>query len=37
MIFISIEDFYQKASSCQRLTREEEIQCARQMNAGDSA
>lgn len=37
MIFISIEDFYQKAESCHRLTREEEIQCAGQMKAGDKA
>ena len=37
MIFISIEDFYQKAESCHRLTREEEIQCAGQMKAGDTS
>ncbi|MBE6944821.1 MAG: hypothetical protein E7459_01875 [Ruminococcaceae bacterium] len=37
MIFITIEDFYQKAASCQKLTREEEIHYATQMNAGDCA
>lgn len=36
MLFIGVEDFYQKAESCRRLTRAEEIQCAKQMLNGDA-
>ena len=35
MIFISIDDFYEKASKCRVLTREEEIACAKRMKDGD--
>lgn len=35
MIFVSIEDFYEKASSCYPMTRQEEIECAQKMNNGD--
>ena len=34
MIFLSLEDFYEKAAACTRLSREEEIECARQMANG---
>lgn len=37
MIYISIDDFYEKASSCNRLTRQEEIECAKKMKDGDAA
>lgn len=37
MLFITIEDFYEKAASCRRLTRQEELDCAAQMKAGDAA
>lgn len=37
MIFVSAEDFYEKAASCKVLTREEEIRCAQAMQAGDAA
>lgn len=36
MIYISIEDFYEKASLCKHLTREEELVCAQKMQAGDN-
>ena len=35
MIFISIEDFYEKVKSCVILSREEEKKCAAQMKQGD--
>ncbi len=35
MIYVSVDDFYEKASLCKRLTREEELECARKMKAGD--
>ena len=35
MLFISIEDFYKKAESCHRLSRSEEIECAKLMKSGD--
>lgn len=35
MIFISIEDFYEKAASCRILTRPEEIEYAQRMKQGD--
>lgn len=35
MVYVSLEDFYEKAGRCSRLTREEEIECAKRMNAGD--
>ena len=37
MLFISAEDFYEKAASCKKLTRQEEIECARKMQNGDTA
>lgn len=35
MIFISLNDFFEKASKCRRLNRQDEIECARQMKNGD--
>ena len=35
MIFVSIQDFYEKAERCVILTREEEIACALQMKNGE--
>ena len=35
MVFVSIEDFYEKAGKCVVLTREEERDCALRMKAGD--
>lgn len=37
MVFYSIEDFYEKAQACRRLTRREEIVCAQKWKAGDAA
>lgn len=37
MVFYSIEDFYEKAENCLRMTRQEEIACAIKMRAGDTA
>ena len=37
MIFYSIEDFYEKAGKCGRMTRQEEITCAEKMKNGDAA
>ena len=36
MVYISIEDFYKKAASCHVMDRQEEIECANKMKAGDS-
>ena len=36
MVYISIDDFYRKASNCTRLTRQEEIEYAQAMNNGNS-
>lgn len=36
MLFITVEDFYQKAAACVRLSREEEKVLAEQMKAGDA-
>ncbi len=35
MVFVSIEDFYEKAEKCRVLTRQEELECARRMQEGD--
>jgi DNA-directed RNA polymerase sigma subunit (sigma70/sigma32) len=35
MIYITIEDFYKRANACAKLSREEEIVCAKQMKSGD--
>lgn len=35
MVYISAEDFYEKAGACYILTRQEEIECAKQMKNGD--
>lgn len=37
MNYISIDDFYTKAKACARLTRREEIECAKKMKNGDIA
>ena len=37
MIYISIEDFYEKAGLCRVLSRQEEIECAVKMKNGDTA
>lgn len=35
MVYISVEDFFEKAGACCILTRQEEIECAKQMKDGD--
>ena len=35
MVYISVGDFYEKAGACRILTRQEEMECARQMKNGD--
>ena len=35
MIYISVEDFYEKVSAFSRMSRQEELECARQMKNGD--
>ncbi len=35
MIFVSIEDFFEKAASCHILNRQDEILCAEKMKSGD--
>ena len=37
MLFISIDDFYEKVGLCKALTRQEEIECAKQMKNGNAA
>ena len=37
MIFISIDDFYEKVNNCKVLSRQEEIECACQMKSGDAS
>ena len=37
MLYISVEDFYDKTKNCTRLSRQEEIECAKQMKAGDAS
>ncbi len=37
MIYVSIEDFFEKAGKCQVMTRQEEVECAQRMQAGDEA
>ena len=37
MVFYSIEDFYEKAQACLRMTRQEELDCAKKMKDGDAA
>ena len=36
MVYIDIQDFFHKAAACKRLSRQEEIDCAIRMKAGDS-
>ena len=36
MLYISVEDFYEKVSSFSTLSRQEEIECAHQMKNGDA-
>ena len=35
MLFVTIEDFCEKAAACRRLSRQEEKNCALQMKQGD--
>ncbi|MBQ9989030.1 MAG: hypothetical protein IJP30_04765 [Clostridia bacterium] len=35
MVYVDLQDFYNKAAACKRLSREEEINCAKRMKAGD--
>ena len=35
MVYTSVEDFYEKADRCGRLTRQEERECAEHMKNGD--
>lgn len=37
MVFISIDDFFEKAETCRVLSRQEEIECVKQMKSGDTA
>ena len=37
MIYINVEDFYEKTGKCIRLSRQEEIECAKQMKDGDAS
>lgn len=37
MIFVTVEDFLEKAGRIPPLTREEELACAKRMEAGDMA
>ena len=37
MHYITVEDFFEKAAACKRLSREEERACATAMDAGDSS
>ena len=37
MIYLSIDDFYEKVSKISRMTREEELECAKRMKEGDSS
>ena len=32
MVYVSVEDFFEKAGACCILTRQEEVECAKQMN-----
>lgn len=36
MVYVSIEDFYEKAGSFSHMSRQEEIECAHQMKNGDT-
>lgn len=36
MVFMSIQDFFEKAASCRRLTRDEELRLAEEMKNGSS-
>lgn len=35
MLYVSVPDFYEKVTACTRLTRQEELECARRMKEGD--
>ena len=35
MIFLSVEDFFEKADACRKPERQEELEYARKMKAGD--
>ncbi len=35
MLYISIDDFFEHANACTRLSRQEEIDCAHLMKSGD--
>lgn len=36
MVYISVDDFYEKVSSFSVMNREEELECAKQMKTGDA-
>ncbi len=36
MVFVSIDDFFEKAALCKALTRQEEIECAVAIKNGDT-
>lgn len=36
MLFINVNDFYDQASSCTHLSREQELQCYREMRSGNA-
>ena len=35
MLYLTVEDFYEKAAACASLTRQEELECAKRMKEGD--
>lgn len=37
MVYISVEDFYEKASAYRRLSRQEELECAQGMKHADAS
>lgn len=37
MLYISVEDFYEKVSSFSKMSRQEEKECAKQMQNGDES
>lgn len=37
MVYVDIQDFFQKAAACKRLSRQEEIDCAIRMKTGEVA
>lgn len=37
MLFVTLVDFYEKAASCRKLSRQEETECAARMQNGDAS